>query len=33
MDKEKVTPTDEQTGVPAEKTELEKLYEEYETLL
>lgn len=32
MDKEKVTPTEEQTGVPAEKTELEKLSEELETL-
>ena len=32
MDKEKVTPTEEQTEVPAEKTELEKLSEELETL-
>lgn len=32
MDKEKVTPTEEQTEVSAEKTELEKLSEELETL-
>ena len=32
MDKEKVTHTEEQTEVPAEKTELEKLSEELETL-
>lgn len=32
MDKEKVTPTEEQTEVPAEKTELEKLSEELEAL-
>ena len=32
MDKEKVTPTEEQTEVPAEKTELEKLSEALETL-
>ena len=32
MDKEKVTPTEEQTEVPAEKTELESLREELENL-
>lgn len=32
MDKEKVTPTEEQAEVSAEKTELEKLSEELETL-
>ena len=32
MDKEKVTPPEEQTEVSAEKTELEKLSEELETL-
>ena len=32
MDKEKATPTEEQTEVPAEKTELEKLSEELEAL-
>ncbi|MBR3962636.1 MAG: nucleotide exchange factor GrpE [Oscillospiraceae bacterium] len=32
MDKEKVTPTEEQTEVPAEKTELENLREELENL-
>ena len=32
MDKEKVTPTEEQTEVPAEKTELESIKEELEAL-
>ena len=32
MDKEKVTPTEEQTEVPAEKTELETIKEELEAL-
>ena len=32
MDKEKVTPPEEQTEAPAEKTEVEALREELETL-